>query len=413
MAFDEGRGTRTLRLLAVMEAATVTGAAKSMLDFCRAAGEARGAPGVPAVYVSIVTFTRGGRDPLIFDEGRGGAGAPNEFVNAARALGLRCDLVGERFRFDPRALRGLREAVRRRAPDLVLTHHVKSHFLMLLSGLRRQFPWVAYHHGYTTTDRKMLAYNRLDRWSLPAADRVVTVCEAFARELEGARGVQREKLFVQHNPISPGRRVSEEEVRELRSRLGLGAGERVVLAVGRLSREKAHADLLRAFARLAREEVGAGAQLVIVGDGPERAPLDTLAAEAGLDGRVIFAGQSGDVAPFYAAADLFVLPSHSEGSPYALLEAMAAGLPVVATAVGGVPEIVSDGESALLVPPRDEQALAAALARALSDRGLARTLAASAAEIAATRHAPETHLRSLTGLYLDVVAEARGRSAKF
>jgi glycosyltransferase involved in cell wall biosynthesis len=411
-----GTGTAkpsTLRLVAVMEATSVTGAAKSMLDFCRAARDARRAEDLPAVETSIITFLRGGdAATLVTDAGEDGArtagDAPNEFVAAARALGLRVDLVGERFRFDPRALGALREAVARRTPDLLLTHHVKSHFLARASGLPRMLPWVAYHHGYTTTDRKMLAYNRLDRWSLPAARRVVTVCGPFARELEERRGVAREKIFVQHNPVTAGREVGEDEVRRLRERLGLREGECVVLTVGRLSREKAQADLLRAFARLTRANTDASARLVIVGDGPERGRLEQLSAELGLGARTVFAGQTHDVAPFYAAADLFALPSHSEGSPYALLEAMAAGVPAAATAVGGVPEIVADGESALLVAPRDEEALARALARLLSDPALARALAAKASTLAATRHAPETFLRSLTRLYAAVVSEARG-----
>jgi glycosyltransferase involved in cell wall biosynthesis len=119
---------------------------------------------------------------------------------------------------------------------------------------------------------------------------------------------------------------------------------------------------------------------------------------------VIFAGQSNDVAPFYATADVFALPSHSEGSPYVLLEAMAAGVPFVATEVGGVPEIVTDEESALLVPVRDEAAMARALARLLSDRELARSLTSKASALAATRHAPETYLRSLARLYREVVS---------
>lgn len=417
----------TLKLVAVMEATSVTGAAKSMLDFCRAARIHGRREDLPAVETSIITFLRGDEaTPLVMDKGDGGdaesaardapkenalnenrpkENAPNEFVAAARGLGLRVDLVGERFRFDPRALGSLREAVARRAPDLLLTHHVKSHFLARASGLPRKLPWVAYHHGYTTTDRKMLAYNRLDRWSLPRARRVVTVCGPFARELEEKRGVAREKIFVQHNAITAGREVGADEVRRLRERLGLREGERVVLTVGRLSREKAQANLVRAFARLARAD--ASARLVIVGDGPERGRLEQLSSESGTQGRVVFAGQTNDVAPFYAAADVFALPSHSEGSPYALLEAMAAGVPVAATCVGGVPEIVSDGESALLVTAGDEEALAGALSRLLSDARLARALAAKASALAATRHAPETFLRSLTRLYGEVVKEAR------
>jgi len=420
----------------------VTGAAKSLLDFCRASKALGQAADEPHVETSIVTFERTRRDAdstgagspddaarASGDAARAAEGGGNEFVAAARAVGLEVDVVEERFRFDPRAVRGLRRAVERRAPDMVLTYHVKSHFLALLSGLRRRRAWVAYHHGYTSTDRKMLVYNRLDRWSLPVADRVVTVCEAFARELEEKRGVAREKIFVQHNSITPGREVGADEVRSLRARLGVEDGERVVLTIGRLSREKAQADLLRAFKILTRgaqsseglndargavgrrETVGR-VRLVVVGDGLERAPLERLAGELGFGERIVFAGQSSDVAPFYAAADVLALPSHSEGSPYVLLEAMAAGLPVVATAVGGVPEILSDGESALLVAPRDEAAMASALARVLCDSELARSLASKASALAATRHAPETYARSLVRLYRDIVSTSRAARGK-
>jgi glycosyltransferase involved in cell wall biosynthesis len=398
---------RALRVVAVVEATTVTGAAKSLLDFCRAAHDV--APedgGEPTIETSVVTFTRA----------RGGES--NEFIEAARGHGLEVDVIEERFRFDPRAVSELRKVVERRAADVVVTYHVKSHFLARLSGLRRRRAWVAYHHGYTTTDAKMLAYNRLDRLSLPAADRVVTVCEAFARELERARGVAPARLFVLHNSITKGRDVSAEEVARLKERLGLGAGERVVLTIGRLSREKAQADLVRAFGLLARMNTETGAlmnteanvRLVIVGDGPERSALEALAAELGLQERAVFAGQSSDVAPFYALADVFALPSHSEGSPYVLLEALEAGLPVVATSVGGVPEIVADEESALLVAPRDERALAHALARLLSDHALAHALTSNAHTLIATRHAPATYMRSLARLYEEVANASSERA---
>jgi glycosyltransferase involved in cell wall biosynthesis len=373
-----------------MEAATVTGAAKSMFDFCRAA-QAR--PEETPVETSIITYFRGPASRI----------ESNEFVRAGRDLGLDFDLVGERFRFDPRTLDALRQIVEKREPDLVLTHHVKSHFLMRLSGLHRRFPWIAYHHGYTSTDLKMLAYNRLDRWSLPTADRVVTVCEAFAHELATMRAVPREKIFVQHNSIMAGRRVADEEIRTLKQQLGYRDGEQVLLAVGRLSREKAHADLLRAVALLARTSSSIrNLRVVIVGEGPEGGALKHLARQLGISDHVVFAGQTSDVAPFYAAADVFVLPSHSEGSPYVLLEAMAAGVPVVATAVGGVPEIVTNEESALLVAPRNEAAMAGALERVLSEPELARSLAAQALALASTRFAPETQLRSLMRLYREL-----------
>ena len=122
---------------------------------------------------------------------------------------------------------------------------------------------------------------------------------------------------------------------------------------------------------------------------------------------VIFTGQVNDVHPFYAIADVFVLPSHSEGSPNVLLEAMAANLPVVATAVGGVPEMVADHESALLVPANDPPSLAAAISNMLADKNLALRLATNASTLVDTRFDPETYARSLVKIYREAIERRR------
>jgi glycosyltransferase involved in cell wall biosynthesis len=151
-------------------------------------------------------------------------------------------------------------------------------------------------------------------------------------------------------------------------------------------------------------------KLLIVGEGPERGTLKAAARFRGVQQEVIFAGQVTDVQPFYAAAAVFVLPSHSEGSPNVLLEAMVANLPIVATAVGGVPEILKHNESALLVPAKDQNAMAAAIARVLGEEDLARRLTAQAAALIATRHTPENYVRSLTEIYREVIDRRSSRS---
>ena len=406
----------TIKLLAVMEPKTVTGAAKNMLDFCRFARDLKGTlPGEVTVETSILTFERGrGFQSLQRDKeqlnAQGLVEAPNEFVAAARELGLEVDIIPERFRFDLRVIPGLRASIERRAPDIVLTHHVKSHFLMKLSRLWQKYPWVAFHHGYTKTHFREHLYNRMDRLSLPTARRVITVCQAFARELQGA-GVPLERISVQHNSISREQAASQDEVRALKSRFGIADGEPLVLAIGRLSSEKAHIDLLTAFHHLTNVNPGLNAKLIIVGDGPERERLEAAVAADGLSERVHFAGQISNVKPYYAAADVLVLPSHSEGSPYVLLEAMAAGLAIVATKVGGVPEMVLDEESALLVPPRDHQAMAVAISRVLTDPGLKRKLTVNAAALVNTRYSPETYVRSLVEIYRGVISSAADRRA--
>ncbi len=396
--------------MAVMEATTVTGAARSMLEFCRAASERQAElSGAPSVEVSLVTFERHREASAVAPEAQGRetnqGSQPNEFVAAARAQGLEVDIINESFRFDLRVIPQLRRVVSQRRPDIIVTHHVKSHFILKLSRLWRELPWAAFHHGYTTTDAKMRGYNMLDRWSLPGAHRVITVCEAFARELAG-KGVRPEKLSVQHNSIRVEPGASPEEARALRLSLGVEEDERLVLVIGRLSREKAQIDLLDAFALLQSSHPELKTKLLIIGDGPERGALEQAASAGGMSERVIFAGQLSDVNAYYAAADVMALPSHSEGSPYVLLEAMAAGLPVVATRVGGVPEMVTDGESALLVPPGEPRAMADAIHRLLTDERLARSLVTKASALVLTRYAPETHLQSLAGIYRQAIADA-------
>lgn len=391
-----------IKILAIVEATTVNALAKNVLEFQRVASELeQQSSDFPGIELSLVTFDRASSG----SEAR----SDNEFVSAARELGVEIDIVQERRRFDLNVISALRQIVAQRVPDIVVTHSVKSHFLVLRSRLWRAFPWVAFHHGYTSTDRKMRLYNQFDRWSLPKADRVITVCEAFAQDLARTKGVARARVSVKHNSIRPQSSSVAEEARALREQLRIADDERIVLAVGRLSREKAHADLIEACNHLRATHPDLKAKFVIVGEGPERDNLEALAASLGISDRIIFTGHESDVRPYYEFADVLANSSHSEGSPYVLLEAMSIGLPIVATAVGGVPEMLKDEDSALLVPARNRQAMAAAIARLLSDEQLAKTLSKNATGLVATRFSPEAYVRSLTEIYREVI---RGRARR-
>jgi glycosyltransferase involved in cell wall biosynthesis len=388
-----------IKLLTIVEATSINAVAKTVLEFYRAARElSQTQPDFSLIEGCLVTF----------DRQRAGA-PPNDFVMAAREFGLDVEVIPERRRFDLSVIPALSRIVETRAPDLLVTNSVKSHFLMWRSRLWRKHPWVAFHHGYTDTDRKMRLYNRLDRWSLPHADRLVTVCHAFAKELTAITGVPLEKISVRHNSIRRQPRVSAADIDAVRKRFGIDGRERLVLAVGRLSREKAHLDLIQAFKRLRETNADSSLKLVIVGDGPERARLE--AAAESFKERVVFTGQLSDVQPFYALADVFVLPSHSEGSPNVLLEAMAANVPIVATAVGGVPEMVADNESALLVPPNEPPSLAAAISSLLTDKDRAQRLATNAANLVDTQYDPEHYVRALVKIYREVIEGRRPRSS--
>ncbi|MFN2516127.1 MAG: glycosyltransferase [Pyrinomonadaceae bacterium] len=393
-------------MLSIIEATTVTGPAKALISFnqtSRAAAHA--ASGLPRIEHSIITFVRGTEAAKAVKQNE----APNQFVVAARAAGIEVDVIGERFRFDTRVIGDLRRIVAQRAPDIIESHMIKSHFLVKVSELGRRLPWVAFHHGYTKTDLKMQLYNRLNRWSLPSAARVVTVCGAFAEQLARA-GVPADRIFVRHNAIGPAEPPDSDEVRALGRRLGISPDERMILAVGRMSREKGLLDLVSAVGELRRLNPELKFKLVIVGDGPERERVERLAAELDISERMVLAGHVDDVRAFYALAHVLALPSHSEGSPLVLLEAMAAGVPIVATRVGGVPEMVADGESALLVAPNDARSFAIALARLLRDPQLVRTLSANALKRSRQDFSPEAYARSLSELYLELLAGSRTRT---
>jgi glycosyltransferase involved in cell wall biosynthesis/peptidoglycan/xylan/chitin deacetylase (PgdA/CDA1 family) len=380
------------KLLAILEAGSVTGPAKNLMAFCQSALEHSFA-NLPRIETSITTFRRASAIPFT-----------NPFVEKVRDLGIEIDVVEERFRFDRRVIDDLKTIVDRVKPNIIQTHNVKSHFLIRLSGLWREIPWVAFHHGYTTTDLKMRAYNQLDRWSLRKAHRVVTMNKNFADQLVRA-GAPAQSMRILHNAvdIESLSQVSKEETTRLKLKFGIAENEQVVIAIGRMSLEKGHSDLIKAFAKLLQTQPEQKTKLVLVGEGPERERLEQEVASVSPKDSIVFAGQVNDVKPFYAIADLLVLPSHSEGSPNVLLEAMAAKVPAVATAVGGVPEIATHNENALLVKARDAAAMAQAMKQLLNDRELARRLTENAQERVKNHHSPEARLRSLLEIYRELM----------
>ena len=386
----------------MIEATTVTGPAKNLIQFCKTARQSHESDaGTPVI------------DPLIITYARGSKGTTTAFLDTLEAAGIRWQVIPERFRFDPSVFAELRRCVAGYSPDLVQTHSVKSHFLVRLAGLDRRYPWIGFHHGYTFTDQKMELYNRLDHWSLPHACRIVTVCKPFAEQMIG-RGISPSKITILHNSVCLPGVVNPDEVTALRRKLGIENGEPVVLTVGRFSREKGHIDLIEAIAHL-RQASERPFRLLLVGDGPERSNLVARIASLGLRETVVFAGHVPNVTPFYALASVMALPSHTEGSPNVVLEAMAHGVPIAATAVGGVPEILQHRENGLLAPARDSKAMADAIDRLLADRALAERLALSG-RARVQQFTPEAYRRAMLRVYqaaLDFWRTSRTSTANY
>jgi glycosyltransferase involved in cell wall biosynthesis len=207
---------------------------------------------------------------------------------------------------------------------------------------------------------------------------VVACSEHVRRHLIRRVGLPREKITLVYNGVdteafSPRQGAADPVRIAVREELGVGPDEKLIGTVGHLNRQKGHDVLIGAFADLVRQEPAA--RLVIAGRGPLRRRLEALAVRRGVEGKVTFAGLVSDVARFLKGLDLFAFPSRWEGFGIALIEAMASGLPVVASATGGIREIVEDGVSGRLVPAGDRAALAEALLSVLRDADRARGLA--------------------------------------
>jgi len=225
---------------------------------------------------------------------------------------------------------------------------------------------------------------------------VLTVSQASIRQLK-SKGVLSEKIKVIHNAVPQGFGcVGGRELSGLRASLGLRDEQKVILSVGRLSKEKDHLTLIDALSFLPGQQ---RPSLLIVGEGPEQKAIMDRVRALGLLDRVIMLGQKEYIEPFYAIADVVVISSHSEGSPNVLLEALAAGVPVVATAVGGIPEMVTDGEDAILVEDGDAKKMAACIDRVLRTTNLAQSLVSRGKKLIQTRFSPQERAQNLSEIY--------------
>lgn len=307
-------------------------------------------------------------------------GVKSDLHLAAEAVGISVRVISQRASFDPSMLWQAFRLPQDGNCTVVQSHGYKTH---LLAGAVRQrwgVPWLAVSHGWTDEDRRIRAYNVLDQRLLQSPD----TCVAVSRDLASRVGELRlgRRTTVIPNAIEEDRFPSLDRDlcrRQLRSRLSLPEDATVVVAIGRLSREKGQDQLLRTVARLG-DQSDSDPFVVCVGDGPERERLKALAHGLGLGPRVRFVGYSKNVSVYYVGSDLMILPSRSEGLPNVILEAHLLGCPVVGFEVGGVGEIIKDGETGWLVPAGDLDALARAIGEALGDSHRRQVVARNARE---------------------------------
>ncbi len=338
---------------------------------------------------------RGNFDPaiLLLRRPNPTADPARDFASRARSLGLRV-LSLDRIRWRPAWLRHLPVAA---GIGLVHMHGQRANYFIWL--LRRLFPstWgrlplVATVHGWVQDNLVRKLVTRLELATLRDCDHVITVSMQQRDTLLGL-GFAPERVSVvrpgipylamtnpQRSVLSaqssaPGERLAA------RKRIGISSDAYVIAAVGRLSTEKRFDLYLEVCAALV--ERLPDARFLVVGGGKQEATLKALAETLGLGDRAIFTGLTRDMAAIYAATDLLMLTSDTEGTPHVLLEAMGSGIPIVATAVGGIPEFVTSGEHGLLVPSGDKEALVEAAISLHDNSALLAQLVAGGREVAA------------------------------
>lgn len=286
---------------------------------------------------------------------------------------------------------------RRRRFDLIHSHGYRADVFALALAKWCGLPVVSTCHGFVGIDSRLRLYNALDARVLRFFTRVIAVSGRMKKDLV-AHGLDEARVDVITNAVAQVSSTERAGVRRtLRATLGIADDDFVFGYVGRLSEEKGVAHLIQAIARMSGSPRRVRA--IVVGDGPQRAALEQRARERRVAADVTFAGFQADTAPWYSAMDAFVLPSLTEGTPMALLEAMASGVPVIASEVGGVPAVVAHGQNGLLVPPADAERLAEAMRRFVSSPALREDLAARGVQAVRGRYDVSTWVRNVRDVY--------------
>ncbi|MCX7514600.1 glycosyltransferase [Frateuria hangzhouensis] len=375
----------------------------------------------------VESLDRGGLERVVID-----------LVRAQRDAGYRCQVVclfapgalapelaelgvpvlscGKRRGLDLRAIRRARRFLLAHATEILHTHNAISHYYAVLAsrGLRLRRV-VSTRHGMGATRAAAQSRSRGRSWrddrlewlygkSMAFTHAVAAVCETARREFQQRADLPAHKILAVPNGIHVDRfePASQEDRQRLQATLGVPPDTRLAGFVGRLTWAKDHATLLRAFRRV--HERLPDTALVLIGDGSLRPALEALAQAEGIAGRVFFMGDRNDIPALLRGLDLFVMSSVTEGYSIALLEACASALPIVATRVGGNPEIVRDGINGALVPAGEPVALAEAMIGILGDATRARAMGQAGREWA-LRHGS---FRTMAERYTEIYGHADG-----
>ena len=294
-----------------------------------------------------------------------------EILEEAKSNDILYTVFSCRNQLDLKLAFSIREFIKKNRVDIIHCHGYKSNFYGLLAS-KGQVPSVTTNHNWLTAHWKLKTYCLLDSLWIRFFDRIVAVSNEVKRDMLRYK-IPEKKIRVIDNGIAIERFEKLVETKSMKNQLGFEEKIRIIGTIGNLGTEKGHIYLLEAAKQIL--DVVKDLKFLIIGDGRLRKPLEEKSEELGIKKHVIFTGQRKDIPELLMAMDIFVLPSIKEGLPIALLEAMAAKRPVIATRVGAIPKVIENKDIGVLVEPKDIKGLRDAIMNLLNDPGRMNLLA--------------------------------------
>jgi len=324
----------------------------------------------------------------------------SEFTEVAEKENANYRLLYQRALLDPTLIKQALKIYREERCNIIQTHGYKGHLIAYVLSRLFGLKWVAWAHGWTSENAKVRFYNKIERFCLKRADVAIAVSPRLYDHISGFRGSKKKTRMIL-NAVEEGELPSDIGGVATRAKHGFSMDDLVLGCFGRFSPEKGQEVLLEAFARVAPEY--ARAKIMLVGSGQEEANLRALAERLRISGKVVFCGYQRAMQDYYEAADVVVMPSHSEGLPNVALEAQAAKKAVIATDVGGVREIIEDGVNGRVVAADDRQMLAEAICEVVGSHQLRLQYAQKGYEMLYPKFSPERRAMKIIDVYQELL----------
>ena len=331
-------------------------------------------------------------------------GPASEFINAVSGYS-KIELLKQRSQLDPRNIFDLVRIIKKYKIDVVNSQGPRADFYARtaskLAGVKKMYSTVATPpEVFDVNAVKKFVYVHLNKFTEDYTDNIFVPTNALKSFLISKHGLSQDKVVRISNGVDLKEFISKQDKHdEIRKEFGLSNETVVIGTICRLVWQKGLPDLLNAVKIISCAYPGKDIRYLLVGDGPYRAKLEQQARELNITDKIVFAGFRKDISSMLSAIDIYVLPSLSEGQPIGIIEAMAAGKPIVATAIEGIQDIIKNGETGLLVPVYDPENLSKTIISLVSDKQKAITLASNARKEAESSYDIEKIVAQYSSFY--------------